>query len=157
MSNWTIVSATLTAMRACCNCWMTLKVTTILYASIGIPMALVMFQSMGERMNKFFSLIIRRVRGWLGCSRVDANEIDLILASGTTSMLLIASGATLYHTQEGWSLFDSWYYSFITLSTIGFGDFVALQEGKSLTVSVNINYLHLILPDIIIIGCLLND
>ena len=111
------------------------KIATILYASVGIPMALVMFQSMGERMNKFFSVIIRKVRGWLGCTRVDANEIDLIIASGTTSSILIASGATLYHTQEGWSLFDSLYYSFITLSTIGFGDFVALQEGRSLTVS----------------------
>ena len=111
------------------------KLTTIIYAGIGIPMALVMFQSMGERMNKFFSVIVRKVRGWLGCARVDANEIDLIIASGTTSFMLISSGATLYHYMENWSLFDSFYYSFITLSTIGFGDFVALQEGNSLTVS----------------------
>ena len=115
------------------------KITTILYAAIGIPMALVMFQSMGERMNKFFSVIIRKVRGWLGCTRVDANEMDLITASGTTSGILIVSGATLYHTQEGWSIFNSFYYSFITLSTIGFGDYVALQEGKALTVGCHLN------------------
>ena len=37
--------------------------------------------------------------------------------------------------QEGWSLVDSMYYTFITLSTIGFGDFVALQnESKDLQV-----------------------
>ena len=37
--------------------------------------------------------------------------------------------------QEGWSLIDSLYYTFITLSTIGFGDFVALQnESKDLQV-----------------------
>ena len=34
--------------------------------------------------------------------------------------------------QEGWSFFDSMYYTFITLSTIGFGDFVALQNDKAL-------------------------
>ena len=34
--------------------------------------------------------------------------------------------------QEGWSLFDAQYYTFITLSTIGFGDFVALQNNKAL-------------------------
>ena len=116
------------------------KLTTIIYAGIGIPMALVMFQSMGERMNKFFSVIVRKVRGWLGCARVDANEIDLIIASGTTSFMLISSGATLYHYMENWSLFDSFYYSFITLSTIGFGDFVALQEGNSLTVGFCTSY-----------------
>jgi hypothetical protein len=34
--------------------------------------------------------------------------------------------------QEGWSYFDSFYYCYITLTTIGFGDFVALQQGKAL-------------------------
>ena len=110
------------------------KVTTMVYAMVGIPMALVMFQSMGERMNKFFSVIIRKVRGWMGCTRVDANEMDLIIASICTSNMLVVVGAILYHNQEGWSLFESFYYSFVTLSTIGFGDFVALQEGNSLTV-----------------------
>ena len=44
--------------------------------------------------------------------------------------------------QEGWSLVDSMYYTFITLSTIGFGDFVALQnESKDLQVHTQ-NYFH---------------
>ena len=115
------------------------KIATMVYAAIGIPIALVMFQCMGERMNRFFSVIIKKVRGWLGCSRVEANEIDLITASGTTSGILIASGATLYHYQENWTPFNSLYYSFITLSTIGFGDYVALQEGNSLTVRLAFN------------------
>ena len=39
----------------------------------------------------------------------------------------------LYSTQEGWTYFESCYYCFITLTTIGFGDFVALQQHRSLT------------------------
>ena len=39
----------------------------------------------------------------------------------------------LYSTQEGWTYFESCYYCFITLTTIGFGDFVALQQQRSLT------------------------
>ncbi|QQP52240.1 Uncharacterized protein FKW44_004329, partial [Caligus rogercresseyi] len=65
-------------------------------------------------------------------SRTDANEFDLIVASGITSSIVILCGAIMYHTQEGWTFFDSIYYSFITLSTIGFGDFVALQQGQTL-------------------------
>lgn len=43
----------------------------------------------------------------------------------------------LLQLQEGWSLIDSLYYTFITLSTIGFGDFVALQnESKDLQVKI---------------------
>ena len=33
----------------------------------------------------------------------------------------------------GWDYFQSLYYCFITLTTIGFGDFVALQQEHSLT------------------------
>ena len=34
---------------------------------------------------------------------------------------------------SGWDYFQSLYYCFITLTTIGFGDFVALQQEHSLT------------------------
>jgi len=97
------------------------------YALCGIPMAMVMFQSMGERMNKFYSIVIKRIRKWLGRPRTEATEFDLIVASGIASSITVWCGAILYHLQEGWSFFDSFYYTFITLSTIGFGDFVALQ------------------------------
>ena len=58
--------------------------------------------------------------------------MDLIFASMSCSGTIISCGALLYHTHEGWTLFDSIYYTFITLSTIGFGDFVALQNNKAL-------------------------
>ncbi|XP_040564664.1 two pore potassium channel protein sup-9 [Lepeophtheirus salmonis] len=108
------------------------KAFTMGYAIAGIPMAMVMFQSMGERMNKAYSMIIKKCRTSWGSTRTDANEFDLIIASGITSSIVILCGAIMYHTQEGWAFFDSVYYSFITLSTIGFGDFVALQQGQTL-------------------------
>ena len=49
------------------------------YASLGIPMAMVMFQSMGERMNKAFSVIIKKIKQLIGCNRTEASEFDLIL------------------------------------------------------------------------------
>jgi hypothetical protein len=49
------------------------------YASLGIPMAMVMFQSMGERMNKAFSVIIKKIKRSVGCARPEASEFDLIL------------------------------------------------------------------------------
>ena len=38
-----------------------------------------------------------------------------------------------YFFLSGWDYFQSLYYCFITLTTIGFGDFVALQQEHSLT------------------------
>jgi hypothetical protein len=34
---------------------------------------------MGERMNKAFSVIIQKLKRWIGCSRIEASEFDLIL------------------------------------------------------------------------------
>ncbi|KAE9554484.1 hypothetical protein FO519_002295 [Halicephalobus sp. NKZ332] len=50
-----------------------------------------------------------------------------------TVILFIAGGAILFAVWEDWNVFDGAYYSFITLSTIGFGDIVpgqSLDEGS---------------------------
>ncbi|WP_236974748.1 potassium channel family protein [Membranihabitans maritimus] len=40
-----------------------------------------------------------------------------------TSVLILAIGSITYHWIEGWSWIDSLYFSVITLTTIGYGDF----------------------------------
>jgi len=51
------------------------------YAMAGIPMAMVMFQSIGERMNKAFSVIIRKIKQWIGCNKPEATEFELIFVN----------------------------------------------------------------------------
>ena len=130
------------------------KVFTMAYSVVGIPLALIMFQvristliqfynpnstlmlllqSIGERMNKCSSVIIQKLRTWFGCRQKEATELDLIFSSLFFSFISISGGTVLYSTQEGWTYFESCYYCFITLTTIGFGDFVALQQQRSLT------------------------
>uniref|UniRef100_A0A915I4A8 Potassium channel domain-containing protein n=1 Tax=Romanomermis culicivorax TaxID=13658 RepID=A0A915I4A8_ROMCU len=46
-----------------------------------------------------------------------------------TVILFILGGAVLFAVWEGWNIFDGAYFSFVTLTTIGFGDMV---PGKSL-------------------------
>ena len=57
----------------------------------------------------------------------------------------MALGAVLFHTQEGWSFFDSLYYCFISLSTIGFGDYVALQNEDIIEVNSHDYFMKLTL------------
>lgn len=102
------------------------------YAMIGIPLGLVMFQSIGERVNQFSSFVIRLVKRSLNCRQHQATELDLICVITTLSSLTIAGGAGAFSKFEGWSYFDSVYYCFITLTTIGFGDMVALQKDNAL-------------------------
>ncbi|XP_037950714.1 two pore potassium channel protein sup-9-like isoform X2 [Teleopsis dalmanni] len=108
------------------------KLFTMCYAIVGIPLGLVMFQSIGERVNRLSSFVIQAVRISLRCKRTAASEVDLICVVTTLSSLTIAGGAAAFSKFEGWSYFDSVYYCFITLTTIGFGDMVALQKDNAL-------------------------
>lgn len=53
--------------------------------------------------------------------------MNLMFATGLLSSVIITTGAAVFSKYEGWSYFDSFYYCFVTLTTIGFGDYVALQ------------------------------
>lgn len=51
------------------------------------------------------------------------------------SILILLGGALFYHLVEGWRFVDSLYFAAITLTTIGFGDFVPKTDaGKIFTV-----------------------
>lgn len=102
------------------------------YAMVGIPLGLVMFQSIGERLNKLSSVVIQKAKRLCGCTEIEATEINLICVVTTLSSLTIAVGAAAFSRYEGWTYFDSVYYCFITLTTIGFGDMVALQKDNAL-------------------------
>ena len=56
---------------------------------------------------------------------------DLLL----TTLAVLGGGSIAYHYLEGWSWIDSVYFSIITLTTIGYGDFSPQTEaGKLFTI-----------------------
>ncbi|KAF7278514.1 TWIK-related acid-sensitive K[+] channel 7 [Rhynchophorus ferrugineus] len=108
------------------------KAFCMAYAMIGIPLGLIMFQSIGERLNKAASIIIRQIKKYMKCHKIEATEMNLMFATGMLSTIIITTGAAVFSRYEGWTYFDSFYYCFVTLTTIGFGDYVALQNDNAL-------------------------
>lgn len=52
-----------------------------------------------------------------------------------TTMIILGIGSTVYHYVEGWGWIDSLYFSVITLTTIGYGDFSPQTDaGKVFTI-----------------------
>jgi len=52
-----------------------------------------------------------------------------------SSSFMLAIGSIFYHNIEGWSWIDSIYFSFISLTTVGFGDITPSTDiGKVFTI-----------------------
>ena len=61
----------------------------------------------------------------------DEEYRDLLM----TSVFVLLLGSIVYHFVEGWSWVDSLYFSVITLTTIGYGDFSPVTDaGKIFTI-----------------------
>ncbi len=77
------------------------KMFTMLYAIIGIPLGLVMFNSIGERLNNFSSVVINRLRRLVKARQREATETDLILVVSSLSLIVVTAGAALFSHYEG--------------------------------------------------------
>lgn len=61
----------------------------------------------------------------------DKEYRDLII----TTLVVILIGMVAYRFMEGWAWLDALYFSFITLTTVGFGDFAPQTDaGKIFTI-----------------------
>ena len=74
---------------------------TILYATLGIPLGLVMFNSIGERFNNFTSIIVGKIRKLLKAKQQETTEIDLMGVVSVLSLTLTLIGASAFSHYEG--------------------------------------------------------
>ena len=77
------------------------KIFTIIYALIGIPVGLIMFNSIGERFNYFTSLLINKIRKMVKAKQQEATELDLIFVGSTLSCIVVTLGTAAFSHYEG--------------------------------------------------------
>lgn len=118
------------------------RVLTICYAIIGIPLFMICIIAIGQLLNLIADLVIRLLsrccfrkrhsstvdqpvppRGhWFGRRRGQVYRTVGIGVFGAILFILVPSA--IFTKFEDWSYAEAVYYCFITLITIGFGDFV---------------------------------
>ncbi|KAM8737730.1 potassium channel subfamily K member 3 [Acanthopagrus latus] len=108
------------------------KVFCMFYALLGIPLTLVMFQSLGERINTFVRYLLHQAKKCLGMRQTEVSMANMVTVGFFSCMSTLCVGAAAFSHCEGWSFLHAFYYCFITLTTIGFGDYVALQRDDAL-------------------------
>ncbi|XP_069099645.1 potassium channel subfamily K member 15 isoform X1 [Pleurodeles waltl] len=134
------------------------KVFCMFYAVLGIPLTLVMFQSLGERMNTFVRFLLKKVKKCFHMRKTDVSMENMVFVGFLSCIGTLCIGAAAFSYFEGWTFFHSYYYCFITLTTIGFGDFVALQKNEALQKKppyVAFSFMY-ILVGLTVIGAFLN-
>jgi voltage-gated potassium channel len=79
------------------------------------------------------ALLITLAQFWSAVRTAWRDPAFRSLAALTTLLLLV--GTLVFHEVEGWAYLDSFYFSAITLATVGYGDFTPQTPvGKLLTV-----------------------
>lgn len=91
-----------------------------------------MFQSVGERLNTFVTFLLKQMKKCFKLKNTEVSQTNLILVTMNMSGVVLTAGAWAFSYYENWPYIDAFYYCFITLTTIGFGDLVALQQDKAL-------------------------
>ncbi|KAM4679041.1 potassium channel subfamily K member 17 [Amazona ochrocephala] len=99
------------------------RIFCILFALFGIPLNLVLLNEIGQLMLLGVQHCAHRLEKAFHLQKI-ASLLIKTSALVTGSLLFLLLPPLLLSDKEGWSYEEGLYYSFITLSTIGFGDYV---------------------------------
>jgi hypothetical protein len=92
------------------------RAVTIAYALIGIPMWLIMIQSVGERLNSLITVVLKRIKRHFKRKREpQVTAMELLTCEALLTVLTLATGSYVFHLYERWRYFDAFYYCLLTL------------------------------------------
>ena len=94
----------------------------IFYAILGIPLMLVFLAYVGMRISYANEKLADSIKCFKN-HRLD-KFVDTIVICSVGFTLFVLVPAVAFHHTEGWSYVTACYFAVVTLSTVGFGDYV---------------------------------
>ena len=116
------------------------KLVCILYAIIGIPIAGYFLRTVGNELNNLFTYLIKYTERRIYNREAEKIEMKSTITAFVLTILWLLFGGVIFQASEkSWTFVDSFYFSFITLTTIGFGDLVpGLSRDQSGEIGVSL-------------------
>lgn len=123
------------------------QITTVIYCLVGLPIAMMLFKTLGEIISKIvYKLVFLVETRLLGRRRPRKLKIKTFCVTFLLMILTLCVGALTQGYLEDWSFVTGIYVWFATLSTIGYGDYVPawkviveLEASNSLDAEANID------------------
>ncbi|XP_061126717.1 potassium channel subfamily K member 2b isoform X1 [Syngnathus typhle] len=115
------------------------RIFCIIYALMGIPLFGFLLAGVGDQLGTVFGKGIAKVEKMIVKWQVSQTKIRVIstlLFILFGCLIFVALPAVIFKHIEGWSALESIYFVVITLTTIGFGDFVAGEKEQKMSVSI---------------------
>ncbi|XP_030308200.1 potassium channel subfamily K member 16 [Calypte anna] len=105
------------------------QIFCVFFALFGIPLNIVFL----HRVGKMLSLLCKKLGKFLyekGMRKKRIKSLTLLFFLVTGILVFLCLPSLFFQMTEGWSYSEGIYFAFITLSTIGFGDYVIGKKVK---------------------------
>uniref|UniRef100_A0A3Q2GFV2 Potassium two pore domain channel subfamily K member 4 n=1 Tax=Cyprinodon variegatus TaxID=28743 RepID=A0A3Q2GFV2_CYPVA len=120
------------------------KLFCIVYALVGIPMFGILLAGVGDHLGTGLQKTVGKIEKLFLKWRISptiVRVISAVLSILLGVLLFLAVPTLVFQEVENWSLLESAYFVVITLTTVGFGDYVAGSSapsgGQSLRIPTN--------------------
>ncbi|RXM95711.1 Potassium channel subfamily K member 10 [Acipenser ruthenus] len=101
------------------------KIFCIFYALFGIPLFGFLLAGIGDQLGTIFVKSIARVEKKKQITQTKIRVISTIMFILLGCIVFVTIPAVIFQSIEEWETLDSLYFVVITLTTVGFGDYVA--------------------------------
>ena len=110
------------------------QVLFIFYALVGIPIALIFLSTLGDIFSSWIEFALTPVKKRFGGNKAVVGRIVAILCIILLGLVLFIFFPALifYAIETEWSYGEAVYFCFVSLTTVGFGDFVPARSTERL-------------------------
>ncbi|XP_015761205.1 PREDICTED: two pore potassium channel protein sup-9-like [Acropora digitifera] len=115
----------------------------ILVALPGIPITILAFQAIGEMIVRWVNNIVEKFERKI-LKREEPRGMQtksLVFLVSLTLVLIAVNGSVMMDPYE-WTFVEAVYFWFVTLTTIGFGDYTMVRSQRIMELSINISQNH---------------
>ncbi|XP_028921146.1 potassium channel subfamily K member 6 [Ornithorhynchus anatinus] len=106
------------------------KAFSIFFALVGVPFTMLVFTATAQRLSALCTAApLTRLRLRLGWDRRQLARCHLVLLLlAVLTLFFLVPAAVFAHLEEAWTFLDAFYFCFISLTTIGLGDYVPGEQ-----------------------------